>query len=90
MARWLGLVLALGLVGGSAEAQVFKPKGKKTDVGAKAPQKKAAKKAPKAKKKSAKKKSAAADRSRPNDLTPEPSSKEDQDYVKITDDEDIE
>lgn len=92
MARWLGILLVLSLAA-PVNAQVFKPKGKKADVIEKKPAKKAAaKKAPAAKKKATKgKKSAVAERSRPDDLTPEPSSKnEDADFVKITDDEDIE
>jgi hypothetical protein len=99
MSRWITALVVVGLGGlaaPAADAQVFKPKGKKSDVVEKAP----AKKAP-AKKKAGKKKvttkprasrgNAVADRGRPDDLTPEPASKnEDSDYVKITDDDDIE
>jgi hypothetical protein len=92
--RWLGIVVAfvigLGLLASpTADAQAFKPKSGKTEKKAKP----AAKKKSSTKKKaSTKKKSAVADRSRPDDLTPEVSSEEpeDSDYVKITDDEDIE
>jgi hypothetical protein len=89
--RWLAsaLVIAFGL-SSVASAQVFKPKGKKSDVSV---DKKPAKKSTKAKstKSKKKKKSAAAERSRPDDLTPDaPSKSEDSDFVKITDDEEIE
>ena len=89
--RWLAILTVLGLVA-SADAQVFKPKGKKSEVVEKKPAKSTAKKKTAKKKVSAKsKKNAAADRSRPDDLTPEPSSKsEDEDFVKITDDDEIE
>lgn len=95
----MGLVVALGLClpSPAADAQVFKPKSGKTA------EKKAAKSSSKKKvtskkssKKKKKKKSAAAERSRPDDLTPEPASAEDEisdadkDFVKITDDDDIE
>lgn len=82
MARWLIVLAVLGLAA-PADAQVFKPKGKKTESGEKRPAKKKAKKAAK-KKGSTKRKSAAARRDRSDD------SKVDPDYVKITDDEDIE
>jgi hypothetical protein len=94
--RWLGSVVAfLFLVAAApiADAQVFKPKGKKSEAAEKKPAKKSsAKKKTAAKKKvNAKKKNAAADRSRPDDLTPEPASKsDDDDFVKITDDDEIE
>jgi hypothetical protein len=95
MSRWLSLLVVSGLVGiaaPAADAQVFKPKGKKSDV----VQKKSSKKAS-AKKKSKKKvttkprKRAVADRDRSDEETPERVSRnEDADYVKITDDDDIE
>jgi len=89
--RLLAILLALGLVSTGAEAQVFKPKKGSSE---KKPAKSAApKKAKSAKKKvgSTAKKNAAADRSRPDDLTPEPASKDDdEDFVKITDDDEIE
>jgi hypothetical protein len=99
MARWLtvlvvvGLGGLLGLVAPAADAQVFKPKGKKSDV----VEKRSEKKAP-AKKKAGKKKvttkprkAAVADRDRDDEETSEPASKNvDADYVKITDDDDIE
>ena len=83
--RWLGLALALGLMGSSADAQVFKPKAKKTESkSTKAPSKK---KTPK-KKAAARKKSKAASRARPTDLTPDPVDDDsDRDYVKIWDDD---
>lgn len=96
--RRLGLALALvfALVV-PANAQVFKPKSKKSDVSEKKPKKAAKKAAPRAAKKSpaktAKKKrrNVAAERARPTDLTPEPAARNDDfDYVKITDDDDIE
>lgn len=90
--RWLGaLIVIIGLVGPS-DAQVFKPKGKKSEAAEKKPAKASAKKKKDKKKVSAKsKKNAAADRSRPDDLTPEPASKsDDEDFVKITDDDEIE
>ncbi|NVB80100.1 MAG: hypothetical protein HOV81_17025 [Kofleriaceae bacterium] len=85
--RWLGLALALGLLGSSApaDAQVFKPKAKKTEV--KATKASAKKKTPK-KKAAARKKSKAASRARPDDLTPDPVAEDsDKDYVKIWDDD---
>jgi hypothetical protein len=85
--RWLALPLALGLLGSSAtaEAQVFKPKAKKTEV--KATKASAKKKTPK-KKAAARKKSKAASRARPDDLTPDPVAEDsDKDYVKIWDDD---
>ena len=89
--RFLAILVALGLLSLNAEAQVFKPKKGKTDSSEK---KSAKKKAPKTAKKkvgSSKKKNAAAERSRPDDLTPEPASKaDDEDFVKITDDDEIE
>lgn len=97
MARWLSLTslaslaLAIGLVA-PADAQVFKPKRKKADSAEKSSSS-APKKKKKKKKKSgkSKKRSAAAERSRPDDLTPEPESKKgDSDFVKITDDDEIE
>lgn len=81
MARWLIVLAVLGLAA-PADAQVFKPKGKKTESSEKKPAKKA-KKASK-KKTTAKRKNAAADRDR------SAGRKVDPDYVKITDDEDIE
>lgn len=87
--RWLAIALVLGLVS-TADAQVFKPKGKKAEVSEKKSEPKAAKKASKSTKKkggSKSKKSAA----RSDDSADEASSKsEDKDFVKITDDDDIE
>ena len=89
--RLLAILVALGLVSLSAEAQVFKPKKGKADSAQKKSTKTAKKKSTAKKKVSAKKKNAAADRSRPDDLTPEPASKDDdEDFVKITDDDEIE
>ena len=94
--RLLANFIAAGVLLGpmtTADAQVFKPKGKKAEVIDKKPVKAAAKKTPKTKKKvtTKSKKNAAADRSRPDDLTPEPASKsDDDDFVKITDDDEIE
>lgn len=101
MARWLGVLLAIAVAGGPASAQVFKPKTstakKSSDDTKKAtPAKKSsstsAKKSTSKKRVTTKsKKNAAADRSRPDDLTPDAAPKEsDKDYVKITDDDDIE
>ena len=95
MLRWLGIILAIGLVSTCADAQVFKPKSKKAAATEKkASAKKAAKKQPRAgatKKRPAKKKSSASDRGSPDDLTPEPESKgAGKDYVKIWDDDEIE
>jgi hypothetical protein len=96
MLRWLGIILAIGLVSTSADAQVFKPKSKKAAATEKkaAPQKKAAKKQPRAgatKKRPAKKKSKASDRGSSDDLTSESESKgAGKDYVKIWDDDEIE
>lgn len=81
------LLVIAGL--GTADAQVFKPKGK-----APAAEKKTTKASPKkskATRKKSPKKSAAADRGRPADLTPEGGSRDsDSDFVKITDDDEIE
>ena len=97
MRRWLGLILAIGLVSTSASAQVFKPKSKKAasteKKSAADPEKKTAKKQPRAgaTKKRPKKKSSASDRGTADDLTPEPESKSaGKDYVKIWDDDSIE
>ena len=96
--RWLGLVLALGLVTSSADAQVFKPKSKtsaksapaksdKSDTPAKkTTAKKSARTSP-SKKRVTKKKSAA----RSDDQASESTSKEsDKDFVQITDDDVVE
>lgn len=95
MARWLTVLVISGLVslaGTSADAQVFKPKGKKSDAAERKPEKKAAKK--KAGKKKVTTKPRKAERDTSDDEAPEPSSKSsknaDPDYVKITDDDDIE
>ena len=88
--RWaLPLLLIAGM--GTADAQVFKPKGK-APTAEKKPARPAAKKSTKStKKKSSTKKSAVADRGRPADLTPDTGSREsDSDFVKITDDDEIE
>jgi hypothetical protein len=93
MVRWLSILasvlLSIGLVS-TADAQVFKPKGKKADSA-----EKSSSSAPKKKKKKKKggkaKKSSAAERSRTDDETSEPESKKgDSDFVKITDDDEIE
>lgn len=87
--RWLGIALALGLLGSSAEAQVFKPKPKKAET-VKAKKASAKKKSVSKtkKKRAARKKSRAASRARPDDLTPEPVDDDiDRDYVKIWDDD---
>ena len=95
MARWVTLLASLALVIGlvaPADAQVFKPKGKKAESAEKTSSTKTTKKKKKKKKGSSKKKgNAAAERSRPDDLTPEPASKKgDSDFVQITDDDEIE
>jgi hypothetical protein len=83
--RWLGIALALGLLGSSAEAQVFKPK--KTET-VKAKKASAKKKSTKKKASARRKKSKAATRARPDDLTPAPADDDaDRDYVKIWDDD---
>ncbi len=91
--RWLGIILAIGLVSGSADAQVFKPKGKKAAATKKAPVKKAAKKQPRAgatKKRPAKKKAAVVERESDDDETESESTGSGKDYVKIWDDDTIE
>lgn len=94
MRRWLGIILAIGLVSTSATAQVFKPKSKKAAATEKKSDssKKTAKKARAgATKKRPAKKKPSADRGSPDDLTPEPESKgAGKDYVKIWDDDEIE
>jgi hypothetical protein len=94
MVRWLSILasvlLSIGLVS-TADAQVFKPKGKKADSAEKSSSSAPKKKKKKKKGSKSKKSSAAAERSRPDDLTPEPESKKgDSDFVKITDDDEIE
>jgi hypothetical protein len=95
MLRWLWIIVAMLLVSGSADAQVFKPKSKKAAASQKAsadPDKKAAKKQPRAgaTKKRPKKKTKA-ERASDEEETSEPESKgSGKDYVKITDDDDIE
>lgn len=90
--RLLANFIVIGVLSGlvsTADAQVFKAKSKKSEATEKKPAK--TKKAKAKKKVSTKKKNAAADRSRPDDLTPEPASKsDDDDFVKITDDDEIE
>lgn len=81
MARWLIVLAVLGLAA-PADAQVFKPKGRKTESSEKKPAKKTKKAAKK--KGTTKRKSAAADRDRSERRKVDP------DYVKITDDDDIE
>jgi hypothetical protein len=105
MSRSLGLFVALclALASGPAAAQVFKPKAstsskkssdsKKADPAAKkSSAKKQSRNAPSKKRVTTKpKKNQAAERGRPDDLTPDPASKEsDKDFVKITDDDDVE
>lgn len=95
---FVGLVIALGLClpSPAADAQVFKPKSGKTEKKAAKSSSKKKVTSKKSSKKKKKKKSAAAERSRPDDLTPEPAASEDEvsdadkDFVKITDDDDIE
>ena len=96
MARWLGIILAMCLVGGSANAQVFKPKSKKAAATQKAaadPEKKAAKKQPRAgATKKRPKKNAKSERAGDDEETasaPEPKGAA-KDYVKIWDDDEIE
>lgn len=94
MLRWLGIFVALALVSGSADAQVFKPKAKKPAATKKEPAKKAAKKQPRAaatKKRPTKKKAPAAERpSDDEDETESESTGSGKDYVKIWDDDTIE
>ena len=95
MARWLTVLVISGLVSlasTSADAQVFKPKGKKSDAAERKSEKKPAKKKAGKKKVTTKpRKNAVAERDSSDDEAPEPSSKNsDSDYVKITDDDDIE
>ena len=110
MARWLGILLAIGFAATSADAQVFKPKTKKTGTSEKAkkPSSEKSEKADKPEKteksEKSEKKSA---RSAPtkkrvttkpkkggkhsDDAASEDGPKEsDKDFVKITDDDDIE
>jgi hypothetical protein len=88
MVRLWSLLIALGLVAIAvpADAQVFKPKGKKSETSAKKTTKKTPKKAV-TKKKGGKKKGTA---KRDRDEDSESASKSDSDFVEITDDEDIE
>jgi hypothetical protein len=88
MARLWSLLIALGLVAiaAPADAQVFKPKGKKSETSAKKTTKKTPKKAA-TKKKAGKKKGTA---KRDRDDGSESASKGDFDFVEITDDEEIE
>lgn len=98
MARWLSVLVLSGLVslaGTSADAQVFKPKGKKSDAAERKSAKKPAKKKAGKKKVTRKaRKNTVAERDSSDDDAPEPRSKRsknaDPDYVKITDDDDIE
>lgn len=97
MLRWLGIILAIGLVSTAADAQVFKPKAKKaaaTKPAASSEPKKAKKQprtAPTKKRVTAKKKAKAAQRDSADDETSESESKgTDKDYVKIWDDDSIE
>jgi len=99
MLRWLGIILAIGLVSTSADAQVFKPKSKKAAATEKKsaadPEKKAAKKQPRAaatKKRPVKKKSAKASErdSADEDVAESESKGTGKDYVKIWDDDTIE
>jgi hypothetical protein len=82
--RWAIAIAVLGLAAAPADAQVFKPKAK-APAAEKKPARPAAKKkaAPKKKAVSAKKKAAAADEA------PAPKD-DDTDFVKITDDDEIE
>ncbi len=104
MLRWLGIILAIGLVSTAADAQVFKPKAKKAamttkkapadgDEPKKAEPKKAKKqpRAAPAKKRVAKKKTKAAEPEPAEDETSESESKgAGKDYVKIWDDDSVE
>lgn len=89
--RWAVLLLVIAGIG-TADAQVFKPKSKAPTAEtktAKPARKKAASTKPK--KRSATKKNAASDKGRPADLTPTGAPREaDSDFVKITDDDEIE
>ena len=95
MLRWLGILVALGLTTSSADAQVFKPKAKKETKAAKADApKKAATTKQSARTSPGKKRvtpKAKKNASRDDDSASENGPKEsDKDFVKITDDEDIE
>jgi hypothetical protein len=96
MLRWLGIILAIGLVSASADAQVFKPKSKKaaaTEKKAEPAKKKTAKKQPRAgaTKKRPKKKATSETARVEEDEAPEVESKVSaKDYVKIWDDDQIE
>ena len=92
MLRWLILVIALGVGTSSAEAQVFKPKAKKTEKAPKKAEPKAKRDTPVKKRvtKKAKKKNSSADRARRDDSSDSGSKGSDKDYVKIWDDETIE
>lgn len=93
MLRWLAVLVAFALASVPAEAQVFKPKGKKAAATQKAP-KKAAKKQPRAatrkkKRVTAKKKKQVVREVEDDEVEAEPKG-DDKDYVKIWDDEEIE
>lgn len=85
MARWLIILAVLGLAA-PADAQVFKPKGKKTESSEKKP----AKKAKKAGKKKASTKARKSRRASDDGDSESSSKKVDPDHVKITDDDEIE
>ncbi len=87
----LGSALLVFALVGTADAQVFKPKSKKANAAEKSSSSTPKKKKTTKKSGKSKKTSAAAERSRPDDLTPEPESRKgDSDFVKITDDDEIE
>ena len=92
--RWLGIILAMLLVGTSADAQVFKPKSKKAAATKKAsadPDKKVAKQPRAGATKKRPKKKAKAERASDEEETDEAESKPTgKDFVKITDDDEIE
>jgi hypothetical protein len=97
MLRALGIFLALALASPPADAQVFKPKSKKSapakteKTADKAPAKKAAKKTknqPRAA--STKKRVTAKKKTRADRLAESASAESDKDYVKIWDDDEIE
>lgn len=94
MPRWPGMLLALavGLAAATvpAHAQVFKPKASKTaDTAATKPTRKGTSRKPGRKRPSARK-APAAERDRADEPAPAPAGKDDADFVKITDDEEIE
>jgi hypothetical protein len=94
MLRWLGILIAIGLAGSSADAQVFKPKAKKETKAKSDAPKKAATTKQSARTSPGKKRvttKAKKNPSRADDSASDNGPKEsDKDFVKITDDDDIE